>query len=229
MEEKAEEKPPTQAQNPPQPPIIKKSNFAPLVGALIFLGLVIAATIVYLGMQQGNISLTQNVPAPTQIPSPTTKIEVTPTIATPQLQSTTVEKMSDLAFPSYTISYPEGWTAVEDKTDLTNTLILSKNGNGIKIHQGPMGGNQCVFEGEMPDGPANDYRNTEFIEVKAGTLTFRRIPGKTSHSFCSNSPQSLTSFGVPTIFGNINYTIASADEKILEEMDMIIASLRANP
>lgn len=226
--------PPTPATQPPtpQPVIIHKRNNAPLIGAIIFLTLVIAAAISFSLQNKGTQTALIPTPTiiPTEIPTPTT------VIAAPNQATFTSPKMQDLAFAQYFISYPQDWIKDEKKDELTNTLTLTKNGNEIKIHQGPMGGNQCVFEGEIPDGPANDYRNTAFKDIKIGdTILLRRLiteitkKSPTAYSFCSNSLQSADTFGIPTLFGVITYSVDTPTENILNEMDAILATLKIVP
>ncbi|MDO8269225.1 MAG: hypothetical protein Q7T54_00975 [Candidatus Levybacteria bacterium] len=223
---------PTQQPPAPQPIVIHKRNNAPLVGAIVFLAIVIAATAIFFGMQNKDTQTTlapSPTTIPTEIPTPTT------VIAAPNQIVFTSPKMQDLAFAQYIVSYPQDWVKEEKKDELTNTLTLTKNGNEIEIHQGPMGGNQCIFEGEVPDGPANDYRTSEFVELKAGEITLRRLVsasgtgGKTAYSLCSNSTTSATSFGIPTVFGVITYSITSPSEEALNEMDAILTTLKIVP
>lgn len=215
----------------PNPVIIKRNNNAPLVGAILFLAVVIAATAYYVGTEnETNQTSNAPTPIPTQTPQSPTP-QVTNGI---QWETITSKKMPDLAFSEFSISYPPDWEQKETQDTLTKTFTLTKDGNEIKIHQGPMGGNQCVFEGEVPDGPANDYTDTEFVEIKAGDITLRRIVTEnvetpTIYSFCSNTPQSLDTFGIPTIFGVITYTLESVDETTLQEMDEILATLKQTP
>lgn len=214
----------------PTPVIVHKSNNAPLVGAIVFLALVIGATAFYFATLKKEVAVVAT-------PSPTPAVQITTapspiTTVAPEIASWKVlthEKMKDLAFSAYSISYPEDWTAVEKKDDLISTVTITKGENVITIMQGPMGGNQCVFTGEMPEGPANDYRDTEYVDVNAGIITMRRIvpEGNTNtYSFCSNSIGSKEIFGVPTLFGAISYKVAGNNAVILSEMDKIVETLK---
>lgn len=213
----------------PAPVVVHKSNNAPLVGAIIFLALVIGATAFYFATLKKEVAVTV-APSPTPATQITTAPSPAATVA-PEIATWKVfshEKMKDLAFSAYSISHPEDWVTVENKDDLISTVTISKGENVITIMQGPMGGNQCVFTGDMPEGPANDYRNTDFVDIKAGEITMRRIvpEGNTnSYSFCSNSIGSET-FGVPTLYGAISYKLAKKDATIISEMDKIIATLK---
>lgn len=218
-----------------QPVIVKKSSNASLVGAIIFLALVIASAVIFFAMRDKNIAIlptsTPTQTAPT--PSPTTLPAVTNIVE--ELQTLSLEKMKDLSFPGFTLQYPKTWAVKEARTELMANLTLTKDGNEIKINQGPMGGNRCVFDGTMPDGPANDYRDAKFVDINVGEITLRRLiptdlkPGKATYSFCSNSASSKTSFGIPTVFGVITFTLPTNDATTLSEMDNIVKSLKSTP
>jgi hypothetical protein len=111
-------------------------------------------------------------------------------------------------------------------------VTLTKDGNEIKIYQASMGGSQCIFTGELPDGPASDYRKSEYVDIKAGTATIRRVTttvkSKTTYAFCSNGTNK-DSYGSPTTFGGITYTLTNDDVVTLKEMDSILATLKATP
>lgn len=222
---------PVQAPVKPAPVIVRKSSNAPLVGAIIFLALVIGATAFYFATLKKDASVVA-VPTPTIAPQATASPTLTPLTADPStnLVTYTHEKMKDLAFSAYSISYPPDWIKKEEKTELTSLLTLSKGGNEITIMQAPMGGNQCIFEGEVPEGPVNDFRDSEYVDIKTGEITLRRIvpEGSTNaYSFCSNSIGSEDTFGVPTLYGNINYKLAAKSPIILTEMDKIISTLKS--
>jgi len=63
--------------------------------------------------------------------------------------------------------------------------------------------------------------------------TLRRVEvtskeaGVSDYLFCSNSKSSSTTFGSPTLFGAITYSIVSNDPKAISQMDKIISSLKA--
>jgi hypothetical protein len=223
---------------PPQKPeqmVIHKNSNAPLVGAIIFLAVVIGAAAYYVGTKK---PASETVMAPTPIPaSPTSQQPspiVSPTNDVSSWQSYSSLKMKDLSFPGYTISYPADWVKSVTRDDITDTLTLKKGVYEIKIYQAPTGGSQCVFEGEIPEGPASDYRKTEFVEIKAGDITLRRVltasgpGGKTAYSLCSNNPNSKTSFGTPTIFGHISFSAYSKEDATLLEMDKIVSTLKSS-
>lgn len=228
------------SQNSPQPVtqiIHHKGSNTLLVLIIVFLLLVIVGgAAYYFGLMKQ--PTTENVTAnttPTIAAQEQTTKEVTPTTTqVANLTKYTNPKMKDLSFPSFSLSYPEGWIKAEEKSDIMQSVTFTKGAYTIKINQGPMGGNMCVFEGELPEGPASDYRNTKYVEIDANGIQLRRLvtegqKGNTvTHSFCSNSTNSKTTFGIPTMFGVITYTTPSTpDAKILEEMDGIIKSLQA--
>lgn len=234
-EEKVATTPPAAAITPKaQPVIIHKNNNAPMVGAIIFLALVIGAAAIFLGMQKRTeIAMSTN-PTPTSAPTSAPSQAATPTAALEEKnwENFTTTKMKDLSFPAYSISYPFEWKQETKKDDISTTLTLTKDGNEIKIYQAPMGGGQCVFTGEMPEGPASDYRKSEYVDITAGTTTIRRVTAttkpKTTYAFCSNGTDK-NSYGSPTTFGGITYTVAANDEATLKEMDSILATLKATP
>ena len=228
------------SQNSSQQPVTQiihhKSNNTLLVLIIVFLLLVIVGgAAYYFGLMKKPTP--ENVTANTT-PTVTQQQEteaITPTTApVVNLTKYTNPKMKDLSFPSFSLSYPEGWVKTDEKSDIMQSVTFTKGAYVIKINQGPMGGNICIFEGEMPEGPASDYRNTKYVEIDASEILLRRLvtdgqKGTTvTHSFCSNSTNSKTLFGIPTMFGVITYTTPSTpDAKTLEEMDEIIKSLQA--
>ncbi len=232
MEEAPATATPTATTPKAQPVIIRKNNNAPMVGAIIFLALVIGAAAIYLGMQKRTeIAINANptpTAAPTTIPSPA--VSPTPGLEVKNWENYTSTKMKDLSFPAYSISYPFEWTQQTTKNDVSSTVTISKDGNEIKIYQAPVGGSQCIFTGDMPDGPASDYRKSEYVDIVAQDTTIRRVTAteKPTYTFCSNGTDK-NSYGTPTKFGAITYTLTKNDPEILKEMDSILATLKATP
>lgn len=222
---------PQQNPVPPPPVIVKKGNNAPLIGAIIFLALVIGASAIYLGLNRTSTTAST---APTPQPTTASQISSRPTpTPVPQvtLKEYKSEKMKDLSFPAYTISHPADWEEKSTKNDITDSLVLTKGTNEIKIYQAPMGGGGCIFEGDVPDGPYNDYKNNDFEDIVAGDISIRRIipnseTGKVTYPFCSNGPQNKSAYFTPTYFGVITYTVTDPTNEILTEMDGIIATLK---
>ncbi len=236
MEEEKASTPPIQP-TPPQPVVVHKSNNVPLVGAIIFLALVVAAAAVYLGMQKKS-ETASTIPPTTTPPTPTatteTPVDVTPASKVAVLSYTST-KLKDNSASAYTISYPGDWTKDTKRDAITDTLTLTKGEYSIKIYQAPMGGSGCTFKGDAPSEMSQDYSNKEFVEIKAGDTTFRRVmitsgnPPIPTYTFCASNPSTKGSFGAPTSFGAITYTVPAApDEVILSQMDSVIASLKAN-
>ena len=221
-------------QNQPQEPqkqqqvVIHKNGNATLVGAIIFLALVIGAAAIYIGMQKAS-------PQTAVVPTPSIAQETSATV-TPQptqaleendWENYTSTKMKDLSFPAYSISYPFEWKQTSKRDDITDTFTLTNGSYSIKIYQAPMGGGMCIFSGDLPDGPASDYRNSKFVDIAVGQITIRRIETATGFVFCSNSVNNPNDFGSPTGFGAISYTTpVKADPAIITEMDKIIATLK---
>lgn len=238
MEDKspAEQHSQNENQQPTTQIIHHKSSNTLLVLIIVFLLLVIVGgAAYYFGLMKK--PTTENVTANTTptVAQQQENEKITPTTA-PVLNLTkyTNTKMKDLSFPSFSLSYSEGWIKTEEKSDIMQSVTFTKGAYIIKFNQGPMGGNMCIFEGEVPDGPASDYRNTKYVEIDANGILLRRLiadgqKGNThTHSFCSNSTNSKTTFGIPTMFGVITYTTPSTpDAKTLEEMDGIIKTLQA--
>lgn len=232
-----------QAPIKPVPPsaIIHKSNNAPLVGSIIFLALVIGAAAIFLGMQKRdeNIALTQPTPTPSQVANQTPPTQAPqPTVATPGWLTLTSEKMPNLSFSGFTMSYPAEWIKVVNKEEFTNTITLTKGTYEITVSQIPTEGTQCVFEDPMPSKDENpfttDYRDTEFVEIKLTDGTLRRVESTSqiktqkTYSFCYLSSEPKAIYGAPTRYGFISYTTpATQDAATLAEMDLITKTLKA--
>lgn len=221
----------------PQAVVVHKSNNVPLVGAIIFLALVVAAAAVYLGMQK-KPETASTIPPTSTPPTPTTTVE-TPITLTPSTKmkvlSYTSTKLKDNSASAYTISYPSDWQKDTKRDEISDLLTLTKGEYSIKIYQAPMGGSGCTFKGDAPSEMSQDYSNKEFVEIKTGDTTFRRVkidvgkPPVPTYTFCASNPSTKGSFGSPTSFGAITYTVpATTDEVTLSQMDSVIASLKAN-
>ena len=181
-------------------------------------------------------------PSPAQIPTPTVEV-ATPTTApsSPSAQTKadwatfTSTKLNGVSFNTYTIQYPLTWTPATTHTAIIDNYILTKGNYQIKIYQAAMGGNGCIFEGSVPEGPMQDLRKTPFTEIDtAGGMLLRRYvatsqnPAQTVFSFCASSDG--TSWGSPTSVGAISYTAPSSPtDATLAEMDSILKTLVAKP
>ncbi len=221
-------------QNRPQEPqktqqvVIHKNSNATLVGAIIFLALVIGAAAIYLGLQKASPqAAVAPTPSPTKQPAGEATIQPTQALEENDWENYTSTKMKDLSFPAYSISYPFEWKQTSKRDDITDTFTLTNGSYSIKIYQAPTGGGMCIFSGDLPDGPASDYRNSKFVDIPVGQITIRRIETTTGFAFCSNSVNNPNDFGTPTGFGAISYTTpAKADPVKISEMDKIIATLK---
>lgn len=216
----------------PEQIIIHKNNSTPLVAAIIFLALVIGAGAIYVGDKNNNSKITPLTPTLTSVLKPTTPTQTPENIdSLPSWEIHESKKMKDLSFPGFNINYPPEWTLKEERNDIMTTITLKKGGSEIKITQSPTGGNLCVFEGNLPEGPANDYRSRQYKDIVIDNITFRRTqqdqnPGTTNYTFCSNSDTSKESFGIPTFIGNITYIVTGNDETTLSEMDQILSTIK---
>ncbi len=220
----------------PQPVVVHKSNNVPLVGAIIFLALVVAAAAVYLGMQKKPEAAITAPPTSTS-PTPTTTVETPVTISPSnkmKVLTYTSTKLKDNSATAYSLSYPSDWQKDTKRDEITDLLTLTKGEYSIKIYQAPMGGSGCTFKGDAPSEMSQDFSNKDFVEIKAGDTTFRRVmttsnnPTQSTFTFCANTPTTKGSFGSPTSFGAISYTTPTTpDEVILSQMDSVIVSLKA--
>lgn len=222
---------PPQPPLPPPPPIGQRNNML-----LMILG---AITLLVVGLGAGYFLKSSSGTDEKQV------AQVTPTQATtPTPTATLVDdtanwlsysnaKVKNLSLKQYTIKYPPTWTPGISHTDMTDEYTLTNGSYAIKIYQAPMGGAMCIFEGEMPQGPATDLRTTKFVDVTTteGTM-FRRYltttptpaPTTSTYNFCGTSDE--ITWGSPTAFGGITYTTPTTpDENTLTEMDAIIKTL----
>lgn len=215
-----------------QPVVMHKSNNIPLVVAIIFLAIVIAAVAIYFAVKQNtdnNTNIQQaevtSSPSPKGEPQQETAIDESNEDQISSWMTTSVTKMNELSFPAFTIKHPAEWIAEQTEDEVSQTLTLTKGGNEIKIYRAPTGGSQCVFEGEIPEGPAVDYKNLQFVDIAVGSITLRRVAMTGGFTFCSNSVQDKSFFGTTTLFGGISYKITNTDTATLQEMDKIISTI----
>lgn len=217
-----------------QPPVVQPKNSKLLIILITTLILLVLSSGGYYMLSKTKpvqqTIVTTPTPTPANMdeggtPSPTSAIS-------DSWDSYTTTRLPGNALPTYTISYPPDWTReVKTEENILSTLTLSKEGYQIKITQGPFDGAFCVFSGEMPEGPAVDYRGTKYTEIKSNSMILRRIQQGTSQnsiniSFCSASPQSATTFGSLTPIGDLSYTIPkNFTETMLVEMDSIVKTI----
>lgn len=153
--------------------------------------------------------------------------------ASAKLESFTSAKFPDLSFKEYTLMYPSDWTLSEKRDESTSisTVTLTKDGYSLKIFQAATGGAGCIYEGQMPEGPASDYRNNEYKDLETSFATLRQTEspsgGKMSYVYCQES-SSDNSFGQPTSVGHMSATTqaASPDSEIIGELEEIVKSIK---
>ncbi len=227
----------------PSPPSIQPANGNNkrkffIIGALVFLAFVIAAVILLTTSQKQNKSSTT--PTPTGVSSNSTQKQL-PSEEKPTLPPSTKwvnytsTKLQSTSFPSYTISYPETWTKDVENDGVTDSIVLVKGEYSIKIFQAPSEGGLCVFEDPLPTGNpfVQDFRGKKFVDIVTDTGILRRIarPSQnsfTNYTFCMKTPASNGSFGMPTTYGFITYSVPDNEDKnVLLEMDQIIKTLKA--
>lgn len=214
----------------------KKNKTTPILVTIIVLLLlvIVGAGAYYFGTQKNSTA-----PAVSQTQKTVENVTPAPTTATTQsptqivLASYTSTKLKDISFSPYTVSFPGTWVKTVKHDDITDALTLTKGDYSLKIYQAPMGGGGCVFKGDPPAEMSQDFSTKEFVEIKNGDITFRRVeasttsPGITAYTLCANSPAAKNSFGSPTSFGAISYTTPSSPDKtVLDEMDNIIKTLK---
>lgn len=223
-------------------------KFFAILGKIILILLVLGALVgvgYYLG--KGYLLKPQITPTPTVQPTGQMAIEtptqsLTSTSLSPTLAPTTKLKKkitaglppsSGLSYSMYQLEFPDDWidNYVQDKSVPTDTLILTKGSNQIKIYQAATGGALCLYPGDpTPEGPSASY--TTFVEITtAGGKVFRRSGSTPSGSkmgftICQKSPSG--DYQQPTPFGHISLTLPTTyDPSVLQEMDEIIASMKA--
>lgn len=202
-----------------------------LLGVTILAGL--AGGAYYLGMKNSNGPIAENMNpnnnsdtnAPTQAAQPTTAL---PTV-TPTLKTVSGGMDNDsTSFKPYTVKIPDDWSDSVEKTEITNTLKLTKGTNSITIHQAPMGGGGCLYPGDADQMMAQNFTN--YSEIKTSANTFRMSYNKTgnpagtiSYTICQAGNGT---FGSPTSFGGISVkTPDPADPNILNEIYSIMSSI----
>lgn len=167
--------------------------------------------------QTGNPNLTPGEPKETKV-----------------MKTYTSQKLKDIGFSGYTLKHGEDWTVKEERDDSVGTarLTLTKDKYSITIQQGPMGGAICVYEGDLPEGPASDKRGKAYTDIKTSFGNLRRNEesggiGENGFSFCQESSEEAGTYGSFTTVGAMGYsTPANPDEEILSEMDNIIKSIK---
>lgn len=149
-------------------------------------------------------------------------------------QTFTSEKLSQLSFMGYSLMHPADWTLSEQRDEAVtpiSTVTLTKNGYVLKIYQAATGGAMCIYEGDLPEGPASDYRNNEYTDIVTSFATLRQTEtpsgGKMSYSYCQKS-STEDSYGAPTSIGHMSVTtgVANSDPEIISEIEEIVKSIK---
>ncbi len=149
-------------------------------------------------------------------------------------QTFTSEKLSQLSFMGYSLMHPADWTLSEQRDEAVtpiSTVTLTKNGYVLKIYQAATGGAMCIYEGNLPEGPASDYRNNEYTDIVTSFATLRQTEtpsgGKMSYSYCQKS-STEDSYGAPTSIGHMSVTtgVANSDPEIISEIEEIVKSIK---
>lgn len=185
------------------------------------------------------VSKAKITPTPSVSPEPSVETETSPT-KYPSPTSTSINldksftsaKFSDLSFSGYKLMYPSDWTLSEERDGSVpiSTVTLTKQGYTLKIFQAATGGAMCIYEGDMPEGPASDYRTNKFTDLTTGFGTLRQTEssnnGKVGYAYCQKNT-SDSSFSQPTSVGHMSVTtgVAAPDPKILEEIEAIVESI----
>lgn len=165
----------------------------------------------------------------------------TPTSPTPPLSPTSkplttilggVDKKAGLSFLEYALQTPDGWVETrESQTPSDEKLILTNGDYEISIFQAATGGAMCLYPGD-PDfeGPGSRFTVFQDLKTKDG-LSLRRSgtnilskDGRTGFTVCQKSTDG--SFGQPTTYGHISYSLPNEYTKtMLLEMDQVVSSL----
>lgn len=250
MEENKTTEIPVLAQNPNKPPappsstILKDSDSAKPKGSKMskLPWLIILILLFLIGILSGYLAINfnkQNQKQTTTTPTPTTSEQQTENSPTPKITSVeaksfTSEKLKDLSFKGYSLSYPADWSLSEKREESVSisTVTLTKDGYTLKIYQAPTGGAACIYEGDLPEGPASDYRNDEYTEIITGFGTLRQTEspsnGKMAYAYCQKN-QNENSYGQPTSVGHMSVStqVANPDPEIISEIEKIVESIKA--
>ena len=222
-----------------EPEEVKKQKFLSSgwvkIGGTLLLVLLLVGGAYYFGTQKNTNIQPSDTPTPTvsqvlEEGSGTPTQEPTKAV---QTKSFTSAKFSGLGFNGYSLMYPPDWALSEDRDNSVpvSTVTLTKQGYTLKIFQAATGGAQCIYEGDMPESPASDYRTNKYKDLITGFATLRQTEspsnGKMAYSYCQKNT-SDGSFGQPTTVGHMNLTtgVAVPDPKIVSEFEEIIKSIK---
>lgn len=223
-----------EVEKPTQKGVFINSKWIKLGGLLVLI-LILLGGAYYLGTQKTTNTQPSNTPTPTisqvlEEKSETPTQEPTKAV---ESKSFTSPKFSELGFSGYSLTFPADWTLKEERDNSVpvSTVTLTKQGYTLKIFQAATGGAQCIYEGDMPEGPASDYRTNKYSDLITGFATLRQTEnpssGKMAYSYCQKNT-SDGSFGQPTSVGHMNLTtgVAVLDPKIVSEFEGIIKSIK---
>lgn len=220
------------AAQPVQAPQAKKPSKLPLI--IIALLVII---IIFLGGYFVMNEMSKRNPAQTPNPTPVEKLQATsspePTTEAKEMKSFSSPKLENLSFKGYSLKHPVDWTEKYERDNNVGTakLTLTKDDYSIIIQQGPMGGAICIYEGTLPEGPANDLRGKTFVDIKTAFGNLRRtdeqVNGKTAYSYCQENEQEAGTYGSFTSIGALSVSAPTTPDKaVLSEIDDILKSIQ---
>ncbi|MDP3917935.1 MAG: hypothetical protein Q8Q30_02045 [Candidatus Woesebacteria bacterium] len=139
-----------------------------------------------------------------------------------------VSKSAGLSFDQYSITAPEEWIAKKESQTVTDErLILTKGEYQINIFQAATGGALCLYPGDADfEGPSSRF---EFFKdlTSEDNRTLRRSWNTNDLGFTVCQKGQDGSYIQPTNYGHISISVPDAqDNKVLEEIDSIISSLK---
>ncbi len=217
----------TVVNNPPAPQ--NKKPF-PVFGK-VMIGIAAIALLLfggyYLGSSKKSSDTVTPTPAPTKAiieqPTQAMKQEVSPTIGS---KKTVKAGLTDgsTSFKPYMVEIPADWTDKHETTNVSDKLIISKNGYTINILQAAFGGGTCTYKGDPPAEMSQTF--TDFTDIAGKEGQYRRSWNTGGeYTICQKNPTG-TSYGSPTKYGAISAKSPSpADATTLSELDSIIASI----
>lgn len=219
--------------NPSSKPEVKKSDPFALFGKIAAIVLVLAILVgggIYLGMNMTNgTSQTQDKMVPPTEPTAAISNDESPTpSATDAVKKVTGGMTNDsTVFKQYTVEIPTGWTEKSEKTDITDTLTLTKNDISIKIYQAPMGGGGCSYPGDPEQMMSQKY--TDYITVNGPSgnfrLSYNKAGNPVTYTVCEST--NGTTYGNPTSYGAITVKGPDPiDAATMTEIKGILSSLK---
>lgn len=204
----------------------------------VLLGIILLVAVLgagyYIGTAKNKTDLT---PSPTASPTTIPQITTLPSlIPSPTPSPTTTETKiisaglkTGTSFKPYTIHVPKGWNDKKETTpEVIDKLTLTKEDYSLIVYQAAIGGGGCIYKGDPPKQMAQSFGT--FAEIQGTAGTFRRswntdVNTHISYTICQKGNEN--SFSSVTEFGKIDVVSPSpADEKILSEIDAMIASLQ---